>query len=141
MGFFEIWAIISRHKIQKFSTFCPDYIRHAPFLPKFVQITHQGSKFAKIVQIRASGIEKLPMAIRGIRNGLYDSKLAFSYYFKGISPEPLPPPSFVTTFCTPFLLAAFRNFIAYPTCSNFCFSPENISKSFSSSQRVRASAL
>src|ERR1700683_3565065 len=111
MGFLEIWAFMSGRKIQKFSPFCPDYIRHTPFSPKFVWIVHQGSKFAKIVRISASGFKKLPRAVRvsgmayrtpfGFGN---DCKQTFSCYSKGTSPEPLPLLSFVTVFFTPFLL-------------------------------------
>ena len=136
MGFFEIWAFMSGCKIPKISPFCLDYIRHTPFLPKFVRIVHQGSKFAKIVRISASGFKKLPRAVRvsgmayrtpfGFGN---DCKLAFSCYSKGTSPEPPPPLSFVTVFFTPFL-AVLRNFTACPTCSNFCFGLENIQNLF-----------
>ena len=131
MGFLEIWAFMSGRKIQKFSPFCPDYIRHTRFSPKFVRIVHQGSKIAKIVRISASGFKKTlrpsGMAYRTVRKPF---GLAFSYYSKGTSPEPPPPLSFVTVFFTPFLLAAFRNFTACPTCSNFCFGLENIQNLF-----------
>ena len=105
MGFLEIWAFMSGRKIQKISPFCPDYIRHTRFSPKFVRIVHQGSKFAKIVRISASGFKKTPrpsgMAYRTVRKPFgfgHDCKLAVSYYSKGTSPEPAPPLSFVTVF-------------------------------------------
>jgi hypothetical protein len=49
-----------------------------------------------------------------------------------------PSASFANIFRTPFLLAAFRTWTAH---SNFCFSPENIPKCFSSSRSTRTSPL
>ena len=99
-------------------------------LPKLSGLVHQGLK-------NRPGLSG--MAYRTVRKPFgfgNDHKLASSYYSKGTSPEPPPLLSFVTGFFIPFLLAAFRNLTACPTCSNFCFSLENISKSFSFSWRV-----
>ena len=108
MGFWEIWAFMSGRKIQKISPFCPDYIRHTRFSPKFVRIVHQGSKFAKIVRISASGFKKTPrpsgMAYRTVRKPFgfgHDCKLApplsfvsvfFSWLPSGISQQNIFPP-------------------------------------------------
>jgi hypothetical protein len=104
-------------------------------LPKLSRLVHQGSKNRPGPSGMAYKTVRKPF---GFGN---DHKLAFSYYSKGTSLEPPPPLSFVTVFFTPFLLAAFRNFTACPTHSNFCFSLENISKYFPFSWRVHVSCL
>src|ERR1700691_1345419 len=112
---------MSGRKIQKKFLLCPDYIRHTPFLPKFVWMVHQGLKIAKSVQINPSGFENHPgpsgMAYRSMGNHLGTGdvcNVAYTspIYSTGPSPEPPASPSLMTVFLGPFLLAALRDLIA-----------------------------
>src|SRR5882762_7998349 len=151
MGIFGIWAFMSEHKIQKFPCFVQTTLGIHHFHPNLSGLHIRVQNSPKLTRLRHQALKNRPglprisgMAYRTVRKPFRcrnECKLAFSYHSKGISPEPPPPPSIVTAFFPPFLLTAFRIFTACPTCSNFCLSPKNISKSVSSSRRVRASVL